>query len=122
MIVCPLGLFGRRTRVVGAFPDGQSDLNLAPARRAPHRRNSVVDQTIFEHGAAEGPADGRIYHRLSQCRVPLSPAKCVKNSGHFPYRRGFIDRQAFAHLAETAVASTYRIYLLRVPRRPIVAA
>jgi hypothetical protein len=51
-----------------------------------------------------------------------APDQMCKNSGHFPYRRGFIDRQTFAHLAETAVASTYRIYLLRIPRQPIVAA
>jgi putative transposase len=55
----------RRTRVVGAFPDGQSALNLAAAA-APHRWHRVVDQTIPQHGTAEGPADERSYHRLSQ--------------------------------------------------------
>ena len=40
---------------------------------APHRRHRMVDQTIFEHRAAEGPADERCHHRLSQCRAPLSP-------------------------------------------------
>ena len=34
----------RRTRVAGAFPDGQSALNLRKA--APHRRHGVVDQEI----------------------------------------------------------------------------
>ena len=57
----------RRTRVVGAFPDDQCRL------AAPHRRHRVVDQTLSEHRVAEGPADERYYHRLSQCRTPLSP-------------------------------------------------
>jgi hypothetical protein len=38
----------RRTRVVGAFPDGQSALNLAAARLR-HCRHQLVDQTLFEH-------------------------------------------------------------------------
>ena len=41
---------GRRTRVVGAFPDGQSCLNLAAARTV-HRRNDVVDQMLHEYAA-----------------------------------------------------------------------
>ena len=59
---------GRRLvprRAIGAQPcRGQ-----APA----HRRHRVVNQTIFEHRATEGPADERCHHRLSQCRAPLSP-------------------------------------------------
>jgi putative transposase len=54
----------RRTRVVGAFADGQSALNRGQA--APHRWHRVVDQTIPQHRTAEGPADERSYHRLSQ--------------------------------------------------------
>jgi Transposase, Mutator family len=57
----------RRTRVVGA-----SALNLAAARLRLHSRHLVVDEEIFEHRAAEGPADER-HHRLSQCWAPLSP-------------------------------------------------
>jgi transposase-like protein len=53
----------RRTRVVGAFPDGQSALNLAAARR----RYRMVDQEI----AAEG-SSAKEHHRLSQRRTPLS--------------------------------------------------
>ena len=38
----------RRTRVVGAFPDGQSCLNLRP--RVPRsRRTGVVSQMLHEH-------------------------------------------------------------------------
>jgi glucose-1-phosphate thymidylyltransferase len=36
------------------------------------------------------------------------------------YRRGFIDRKAFARLAETAPASDYRAYLLRVLDDPLI--
>ena len=42
----------RRTRVVGAFPDGQSCLNLAAARTPAHRRHPVADPQVHEHGAA----------------------------------------------------------------------
>jgi glucose-1-phosphate thymidylyltransferase len=38
------------------------------------------------------------------------------------YRRGFIDRQAFACLAETAPDSDYRTYLLRVLDDPLIGS
>jgi Transposase, Mutator family len=66
----------RRTRVVGAFPDGQSALNLAAARL--RHMHGVVDQKISEHRVAEGPADERCHHRVSQGRVPLSQPKVRK--------------------------------------------
>jgi transposase-like protein len=57
----------RRTRVVGAFPDGKSALNLAAARlRHIAGTGWYGDQTILEHRTAEGPADERSHHRLSQ--------------------------------------------------------
>jgi transposase-like protein len=56
----------RRTRVVGAFPDGQSALNPCRGQAAPNRRHGVVDQEISEHWAAEGPADEMSRHPLSQ--------------------------------------------------------
>src|SRR6516225_1005117 len=34
--------------------------------------------------AAKGSADERCYHRLSQCRAPLSPTKCAKNLWTLP--------------------------------------
>src|SRR5215471_14771022 len=40
---------------------------------APYRGHRLVNQTLSEYRAAEGPADERCYHRLSQCRAPLSP-------------------------------------------------
>jgi putative transposase len=43
-------------------------IGLEPRRgqAAPHRWHGVVDQTIPEHRTAEGPADERSHHRLSQ--------------------------------------------------------
>jgi transposase-like protein len=63
----------QRTRVVGAFPDGQSALNPGRGTLAAHRRDRLVAQTILERRAAEGPADERSRHSLSQRRAPLSP-------------------------------------------------
>ena len=62
----------RRTRVVGAFPDGQSALNTCRRQAAPYRRHRLVEQTLPKHRTAEGPADERCHHRLSQYRAPLS--------------------------------------------------
>ena len=45
-------------------------LRLARLRRIAGAR--LVDQTLSEHRAAEGPADERCHHRLSQYRAPLS--------------------------------------------------
>jgi hypothetical protein len=72
---------GRRLlsgRAIGAQPcRGQ-----APA----HRRHCMVDQTLFEHRAAEGPADERCHHRLSQCRAPLSPNQMCEKLWTLPPR------------------------------------
>jgi hypothetical protein len=51
---------------------------------AAHCRYQLVDQTLFEYRAAEGPADERSHHRLSQCQAPFSHNQCGKNSGHYP--------------------------------------
>ena len=59
----------RRGRVPGRAIGAQPRRGQAPA----HRRHRVVDQTILEHRAAEGPADERCHHCVSQCRAPLSP-------------------------------------------------
>ena len=67
----------RRTRVVGAFPDGQSCLNLAAARLRAHRRNGMVNQALHEHAAAL-PAAG---HANRSRRL----IKMRERSGH--YRR-----------------------------------
>ena len=65
----------RRTRVVGAFPDGSGRRQVAP-----HRRHGVVNEAIFKHGVAEGSADERNHHRLSQCWAPLSQIESAKDS------------------------------------------
>ena len=44
---------------------------------APHRRHRVVDQTLSEHRAAEGPTDERCHPRFGQCRAPLSPNQMI---------------------------------------------
>ena len=41
----------RRTRVVGAFPDGQSCLTWRP-RGSLHRRHGMVSQVLHEHAAS----------------------------------------------------------------------
>jgi hypothetical protein len=66
----------RRTRVVGAFPDGQSALNLAAARL--RHIAGTAWSTKSEHLVAEGPPDERRHHRLSQGRAPLSQPKVRK--------------------------------------------
>jgi len=58
----------------------------AQARRreaAPHCRHGVIDEEIFEHRAAEGPADERCHHRVSQGRAPLNQTESAKDSGHY---------------------------------------
>jgi hypothetical protein len=46
----------------------------------------MVDQEIFEHRAAEGPADERCHHRLSQYRAPLSPNQMCEKLWTLPSR------------------------------------
>jgi putative transposase len=74
----------RRTRVVGAFPDGQSALNLAAARLRHIAGTAWSTKQISQHRAAEGPADERCHHRVSQGRAPLSQTESAKDSGHYP--------------------------------------
>jgi len=50
---------------------------------APHRRHGMVDQEISQHRAAEGSADERCHHRISQGRAPLSQTESAKDSGHY---------------------------------------
>jgi hypothetical protein len=52
-------------------------------RSTSDRPTSTVESP--EHRAAEGPADERYYHRLSQPRVPLSPNQKCRVS--LPLRR-----------------------------------
>src|SRR5689334_3236311 len=52
----------------------------------PHRRHRLVDQTLSEHRAAEGPADERSHHRVSQCRAPLSPNQMCENLWTLPQK------------------------------------
>ena len=70
----------RRTRVVGAFPDGQSCLNLAAARSALHRGDRMVRQMLHEHAAALSAAG-----RANRSRRLI---KCAKDCGHYRISRG----------------------------------
>ena len=69
----------RRTRVVGAFPDGQSCLNLAAARCGTSRI-SMVDQALHEH-AASLPTEGHANRsrRLINVRKNLDATFAVPN-------------------------------------------
>ena len=73
----------RRTRVVGAFPDGQSCLNLAAARLRYIAGISMVDQALHEH-AASLPAAG---HANRSRRL----IKCAKDSGHYRDGLAFLE-------------------------------
>ena len=72
----------RRTRVVGAFPDGQSALNLAAARLRHIAGTRMVDQEVSIDGLAEGSSDQE-HHRLSPSRPPLSQNQSAKKTGHY---------------------------------------
>ena len=68
----------RRTRVVGAFPDGQLGPQPGRGPAEAHRRHALVDQTVSEHGPAEGPCRSERHHRLSPSRPPLSQNQSAK--------------------------------------------
>src|SRR4051812_47326005 len=69
----------RRTRIVGAFPDGQSCLSLAAARLRYIAGNRMVDQAVHEYAAPlPAPDDANRSRRL---------IKCAKDSGHYPQPR-----------------------------------
>ena len=65
----------RRTRVVGAFPDGQSCLNLAAARL----RYIAGTAWLHEYAASLSAAS----HANRSRRL----TKCAKDSGHYPKHR-----------------------------------
>src|SRR6266540_5291418 len=43
----------------------------------------MVDQEISQYRVAEGSADERCHHRVSQGRAPLSQTESAKDSGHY---------------------------------------
>src|ERR1700746_1852652 len=51
----------------------------------------MVDQEISQHRVAEGSADERCHHRVSQGRAPLSQTESAKESGHYPVLDGLLD-------------------------------
>src|SRR5262249_344362 len=78
--------------------DGAVWVAAAPAPRSEtaHWRHRLVDQTLLEHRAAEGPADERSHHRVSQCRVPLSPKQMCEKLWTLPSRTTSIGWYAAA--------------------------
>jgi hypothetical protein len=71
----------RRSRVVGAFPDGQSPLNLA-ATRLRYIAGRELSTELLDMDPAEGPADKR-----NRCQSPVrsrrsARIKSAKGSGH----------------------------------------
>jgi len=73
--------YARGGRIPGWSIGAQPRCRQAPA----HRRHRLVCQEISERRAAEGPANERCHHRLSQRRVPLSPNQKCRVS--LPLRR-----------------------------------
>jgi hypothetical protein len=52
----------------------------------------LVNQTLSEYRAAEGPADERCYHRLSQCPGAAQPNQMCENLWILP-TLGMMARQ-----------------------------
>src|SRR5262250_1485688 len=75
----------RRTRVVGAFPDGQSALNLAAARLRHIAGTAWSTKRYLNIELLKDQQMRGANHRVSQGRAPLSQTESAKESGH--YRR-----------------------------------
>ena len=63
----------RRTRVVGAFPDGHSSLNLAAARLRHIAGTAWSTKRYLNIEPLKDQQMQRCHPRLNQCRAPLSP-------------------------------------------------
>ena len=75
----------RRTRVVGAFPDGQSALNLAAARLR-HIAGTAWSTKRYLNIELLKDQQMKVPPRLSSAGRRSAQTKCAKNSGHY---RGF---------------------------------
>ena len=84
----------RRTRVVGAFPDGQSCLQPSRSTAAIHRRNGMVDQVLHEHAASTS---------RRSCKPEPSPDRKMRRiSGHYHVTRNFARTIKFLQVKATA--------------------
>ncbi len=96
----------RRTRVVGAFPDGQSCLNLCRRTVALHRGHSMVRQVLYEYATALSAAD-----RANRSRRLI---KCAKDSGHYLRVLCYCeDCQAFARSTQPPARTSSSLPLQR---------
>jgi hypothetical protein len=57
--------------------------STSPPRGCATSGHGVVYQEISQHRAAQGPADERCHHHVSQSRVTLSQIESAKDSGHY---------------------------------------
>ena len=71
----------------------------------------------LDGGTSEDLYEASQFVKVIQDRTGLRVA-CPEE---IAYRRGFIDRAAFARLADLAPASSYRAYLLRVLEDPLIS-
>jgi putative transposase len=79
----------RRTRAVGAFPDGQSALNLAAARL---RHIAGTAWSTKRYLNIELLKDQQMRGAITACASAgrrSAQTKCAKNSGHYPSKRDF---------------------------------
>jgi hypothetical protein len=120
--VLPVGKPRASLRGPFAEPDQPNSWEaLLAAKREKGRREAEEEgglEGLFDFGSdlpTDRPADERCRHRLSQCWAPLSPTKCAKNAGHFPFTpipgswlnliEGFFSKFARSVLRHIRVAS-----------------
>jgi hypothetical protein len=101
----------RRTRVVGAFPDG-NPRSTGRGQTTPHRRHRLVDPAIFEPRAAE-PAYERCHHRLSQRRAPLSPNQMCEKI----LNTTLVSEVSKKHVDSSHAPDSHATRLVRIPPR-----
>ena len=87
----------RRTLVVGAFPDGQSALNLAAARL--HIAGPSWSTKRYVNTELLKDQQMRYHHRLSQCQPPLGRTKCAKDFEHYEHIYGLSDERVCKRMA-----------------------
>jgi hypothetical protein len=94
----------RRTRVVGAFPDGQSALNLAAARLRHIAGTAWLTKRYLNIELLKDQEMRNTHPRMSQGRAPLSQPKVRKiRTLDNLYERLTVSRDAFLRAARIVV-------------------